>query len=157
MHSGHDRNSKDRGDDVLHRGLLVRGWTKRPYCGAKHEGRTLDPWRSKTRICTQGAMLTTTQTSMVLDMNAIEQARWSVVVPRDLDKDLRVYLAENGMRKGDLSKFIEEAVRWRLFSQTVAQAREGFQEMEPVAAQALIDEAIAAVRTGPPTPSPTPQ
>ena len=102
-------------------------------------------------------MLTTTQTSKVLDMNAIEQARWSVVVPRDLDRDLRVYLAENGMRKGDLSKFIEEAVRWRLFSQTIAQAREGFQDMEPVAAQALIDEAIAAVRTGPPTPSPMPQ
>jgi len=37
-------------------------------------------------------------------MNADEQARWTVVVPRGLDKDLRVYLAENGMRKGDLSK-----------------------------------------------------
>ena len=87
-------------------------------------------------------------------MNALEQARWSVVVPLDLDKDLRVYLAENGMRKGDLSKYIEEAVRWRLFSQTVAKARQGFEDLDPDVAQALIDEAIAAVRIG--TPERTP-
>lgn len=85
-------------------------------------------------------------------MNALEQARWSVVVPRDLDKDLRVYLAENGMRKGDLSRYIEEAVRWRLFSQTVTEARKGFDALDPEVAQALIDEAVAVVRAGPPEP-----
>ncbi len=87
-------------------------------------------------------------------MNVIEQARWSVVVPRDLDKDLCVDLAENGMRKGDLSKYIEVAARWRLFSQTAADARKGFEDLQPDAAQALIDGAIAAVRTGTPERSP---
>ncbi len=86
-------------------------------------------------------------------MNADEQARWTVVVPRGLDKDLRVYLAENGMRKGDLSKYIEEAVRWRLFIQTVGEARKGFEDMEPDAAQALVDEAVAAVRRERPAPT----
>ena len=42
-------------------------------------------------------------------MNALEQARWSVVVPRDLDKDLRVYLA--GLRR----KLEPDASRPRYF------------------------------------------
>ncbi|MDH3461443.1 MAG: ribbon-helix-helix domain-containing protein [Burkholderiaceae bacterium] len=87
-------------------------------------------------------------------MNPADQTRWSVVIPRDLDKDLRVYLAENGAKKGNLSKYIEEAVRWRLFSQTVTEARKGFEDMEPEAAQALIDEAVMAVRSAQPTPQP---
>ena len=86
-------------------------------------------------------------------MNPSEQARWSVVVSRGLDKDLRVHLAENGMRKGDLSKYIEEAVRWRLFSQTVAEARTGFDDMGPAQAQALVDEAVAATRRDWPNPT----
>ena len=86
------------------------------------------------------------------DMNSADQARWSVVVPRDLDKDLRVFLAENGAREGDLSKYIEDAVRWRLFSQTVAEARKGFEDMDPEAVQALVDEAVAAVRSEHPLP-----
>jgi hypothetical protein len=90
----------------------------------------------------------------MIDMNQADQTRWSVVIPRDLDKELRVYLAENGAKKGDLSKFIEDAVRWRLFRQTVAEARKGFEDMEPEAAQALIDEAVAAVRREHPTPQP---
>ncbi len=81
-------------------------------------------------------------------MNAADQARWSVVVPRDLDQDLRIFLAGSGRKNGDLSTFIEEAVRWRLFSHTVAEAREGFADLAPDAAQALIDEAITAVRQG---------
>lgn len=85
-------------------------------------------------------------------MSLTEQTRWSVVVPRALDKDLRVFLAENGAKKGDLSKFIEDAVRWRLFGQTVAEARKGFTDMAPEAAQALIDEAVSAVRREHPAP-----
>ena len=96
-------------------------------------------------------MLSSIQTKSA-NMNPGEQARWSVVVPRNLDRDLRVYLAENGMRKGDLSKYIEEAVRWRLLGQTVDQARQGFEDMEPEAAQALIDEAVVAVRRERPAP-----
>lgn len=79
-------------------------------------------------------------------MNIADQTRWSVVVPKDLDRDLRVFLAENGMKKGDLSKYIEESVRWNLLRETVAEVRRGFEDLSAEDAQALVDEACAAVR-----------
>jgi hypothetical protein len=48
------------------------------------------------------------------------------------------------MKKGDLSKFIEDAVKWRVFEQTVAEARSRFADLEPDALEALIDEALTA-------------
>ena len=50
------------------------------------------------------------------------------------------------MRKGDLSKFIEDAVRWRSLDQTVAQAHAGFADLPSDAVEALADEAVTAVR-----------
>ncbi|HCL3539062.1 TPA: methionine repressor-like protein, partial [Pseudomonas aeruginosa] len=42
-------------------------------------------------------------------MNTI---RWNVAVSADTDQSLRMFLAsQGGGRKGDLSRFIEEAVR----------------------------------------------
>ena len=41
--------------------------------------------------------------------------RLTVTVSRETDLALRAYLGAQGMRKGDLSKFIEDAVRWRMF------------------------------------------
>lgn len=42
-------------------------------------------------------------------MNTI---RWNVVVSADVDESLRMFLASEGSgRKGDMSRFIEEAVR----------------------------------------------
>jgi len=37
--------------------------------------------------------------------------RWTVTVPKETDLALRAFLGSQGMRKGDLSKFIEDAVR----------------------------------------------
>ena len=59
---------------------------------------------------------------------------------------LRSYLAQRGMKKGDLSAFVEEAVRWRVFEQTVADARKGFSDLPADEAQRLIDEAVADTR-----------
>jgi Ribbon-helix-helix domain len=36
--------------------------------------------------------------------------RWNVAVSRSTDGMLREYLAKDGMRKGDLSRFVENAV-----------------------------------------------
>lgn len=45
--------------------------------------------------------------------------RWNLSVSADTDQALRLYLARNGGgRKGDLSRFIEEAVRSRLAQQS---------------------------------------
>jgi Ribbon-helix-helix domain len=46
--------------------------------------------------------------------------RWTVKVSRDTDISLRSFLAQRGMKKGDLSKFIERAVQKEVFAQTVA-------------------------------------
>ena len=49
-----------------------------------------------------------------------EQAvRWNIKVSKETDLILRTFLGSQGMKKGDLSKFIEEAVRWRVFNKTV--------------------------------------
>ena len=48
-----------------------------------------------------------------------EAVRWSVKVSKATDASLRTHLAQKALEKGDLSKFIEEAVRWRVFQQTV--------------------------------------
>ncbi|MGB5178015.1 MAG: ribbon-helix-helix domain-containing protein [Gammaproteobacteria bacterium] len=50
--------------------------------------------------------------------------RWSVVVPEDTDRALRSYLARTGGRKGDLSRFVDNAVLTRLFDLTVEDVKE---------------------------------
>jgi hypothetical protein len=42
-----------------------------------------------------------------------QSARWTLTVSSDVDKRVRRYLADVG-RKGDMSAFVEEAVRARL-------------------------------------------
>ena len=51
------------------------------------------------------------------------------------------------MRKGDLSKFIEEAVRWRMFDQAVQGVQARNADMSADELQAAIDEACATVRS----------
>jgi Ribbon-helix-helix domain len=72
--------------------------------------------------------------------------RWTVSVSRETDITVRSFLAQRGMKKGDLSKFIEEAVKWRVLDQTMAEARSQFADLPPEQAEALIDEAVAATR-----------
>lgn len=43
-----------------------------------------------------------------------QSVRWSLKVSRDTDEALRTYLGQVGGRKGDLSRFVQEAVEARL-------------------------------------------
>lgn len=72
--------------------------------------------------------------------------RWTVMVSKETDIALRSFLAQRGLKKGDLSKFIEEAVKWRVFDQTLAEAREKFADLAPEDLQAMIDEATIKQR-----------
>jgi hypothetical protein len=72
--------------------------------------------------------------------------RWTVSVSRDTDIAVRSFLAQRGMKKGDLSKFIEEAVKWRVLEQTTAEARAGFADLSAEAVEALVDEAVTETR-----------
>ena len=72
--------------------------------------------------------------------------RWTVSVSKDTDIAVRIHLAQRGMKKGDLSKFIEDAVKWRVFDQTLVEVRERFGDMPPESLETLIDEAVTATR-----------
>ena len=80
-------------------------------------------------------------------MTTDNMTRWTVMVSKGTDITLRSFLAQRGMKKGDLSKFIEEAVRWRVFDQTLAETREKFADLPPEDLQAMIDEATASARS----------
>jgi hypothetical protein len=72
--------------------------------------------------------------------------RWTVRVSKETDVAVRTFLAQRGMKKGDLAKFVEEAVRWRLLDQTVAETKARNASASAADIDAAIDEALAAVR-----------
>jgi Ribbon-helix-helix domain len=75
-----------------------------------------------------------------------ETTRLTITWSSQVDLALRSYLGAQGMKKGDISKFIEEAVRWRIFHQTVHQARKAFADVPPDELQKMIDEAVEDIR-----------
>jgi hypothetical protein len=80
-----------------------------------------------------------------------EAVRWNIKVSKETDLTLRTYLGAQGMKKGDLSKFIEEAVRWRIFNRSVQQIKARNAGADPDDLQALVDAALREVRTQPRT------
>jgi hypothetical protein len=77
---------------------------------------------------------------------APETTRLTISWSKHADLALRSFLGAQGMKKGDISKFIEEAVRWRIFHQTVSEAREAFADVPPDELQRMIDEGVENVR-----------
>jgi hypothetical protein len=75
-----------------------------------------------------------------------DATRWTVNVASETDIEVRTYLAQRGMKKGDLSRFIEDAVKWRLLDLTLSQARSGFEDLSPEEMDLLINEAVADAR-----------
>ena len=79
-----------------------------------------------------------------------EQAvRWNIKVSKETDLTLRTFLGSQGMKKGDLSKFIEEAVRWRVLQRTIQDIRERNADADPDEIQRIVDEAVSEVRAQP--------
>lgn len=75
-----------------------------------------------------------------------EAVRWNIKVSKQTDLTLRTFLGAHGMKKGDLSKFIEEAVRWRVFHRSVQDIKARNADADPDELQALIDDAVREVR-----------
>ena len=72
--------------------------------------------------------------------------RWSLSISPETDASLREYLGAQGMKKGDLSRFVEEAVRWRMLDVTAQAVRLRNADQSDADLQALIDQALDAVR-----------
>jgi hypothetical protein len=75
-----------------------------------------------------------------------EAVRWNVKVSKETDLTVRTFLGSQGAKKGDLSKFIEEAVRWRVFHRTVQDIKARNADTGPDELQSIIDDAVREIR-----------
>lgn len=72
--------------------------------------------------------------------------RWNLVISEKINVEVRSFLGQRGFKKGDLSSFVEDAVRWRIFDLTQTQARENFLGIDCHEAESLIEEVLMNVR-----------
>ena len=75
-----------------------------------------------------------------------EIVRWNLKVSKDTDLALRSFLGAQGMKKGDLSKFVERAVRAHVFHCTIQDIKARNSVADPEDLQAVIDAAVQEVR-----------
>jgi hypothetical protein len=77
----------------------------------------------------------------------MDTVRWNIAVSPDTDQSVRMFIAaQGGGRKGDLSRFIETAVRSYILERAVEQAKEASAGMSEAETTDLIDEAIQWAR-----------
>lgn len=74
------------------------------------------------------------------------ETRWNIKVSEEVDRELRVYLAERGLKRGSLSSFVEEAVREKLFRLTVEEVKERNSGYPPEEVGAAVAEAVCEAR-----------
>jgi hypothetical protein len=72
--------------------------------------------------------------------------KWTVSVSPETDIAVRTHLAQKGLRKGDLSKFIEAAVRRQVFEQTVREVRERNAHRSAAEIDDIIEQALRMIR-----------
>ena len=71
--------------------------------------------------------------------------RWNITIPEKTDRAVRTFLARTGGKKGDLSRFVEEAVRKRVFDLTVSEIKDRNSEYDQQHILELIDQEVDAV------------
>ncbi|MGB6686724.1 MAG: ribbon-helix-helix domain-containing protein [Terracidiphilus sp.] len=70
--------------------------------------------------------------------------RWNLVVSKETDIALRQFLAsEGGGRKGDLSRFVEEAVKERIYDMTARAIKNENASKSPEEIEEIVEEALA--------------
>ncbi len=72
--------------------------------------------------------------------------RWSLKISKETDLSLRTFLGTQGMKKGDLSKFVEDAVNRRLLQCTIQDIWERNADADPDEVQRIVDEVVNEVR-----------
>jgi hypothetical protein len=72
--------------------------------------------------------------------------RWTIRVSKGTDVSLRSFLAQRGLKKGDLSKFIERAVQKEVFAQTVANVQSRNANVPEKQIEEAIEDALRQVR-----------
>jgi len=73
--------------------------------------------------------------------------RWNLAVSPDVDQSVRMFIAaQGGGRKGDLSRFVVDAVRAYLLERAVDQAKVAASGLSESELDDLIDEAVQWAR-----------
>ena len=73
--------------------------------------------------------------------------RWNLVVPKELDKSLRQFLANEGRgKKGDLSRFVAEAVNKHIFDTALRKVYERNANVPLEEIEAAVEESLAWAR-----------
>ena len=72
--------------------------------------------------------------------------RWNIAVSAETDRAVRMLLASRGGRKGDLSRFIEEAVRARVFDETAQMIKSDNRDFSGEEIERAVEEAIEWAR-----------
>lgn len=72
--------------------------------------------------------------------------RWNLSISEKTDRAVRTYLARSGGKKGDLSRFVDEAVRRQVLDATVREIKERNGQYDQKAILDLIDEEVDAAR-----------
>ena len=73
-------------------------------------------------------------------------SRWSLSIPEETNLAVRTFLARKGGKKGDLSRFVDEAVRRRVLDLTVCQIKDRNARDDQQDILDLIDDEVDAVR-----------
>ena len=74
--------------------------------------------------------------------------RWHLSIPEESYRTVRTFLTRNGEKKGDLSQFVNEAVRRRVLDLTVSKVKERNACYDQREILGMIDEEVDAVREG---------
>lgn len=75
-----------------------------------------------------------------------ELARWNLKVSRETDTALRALPATRGGKRGDLSRFVEEAANRAVLRETIRDIHARNAEVDPEALERLIGDEVAAHR-----------
>ncbi len=77
----------------------------------------------------------------------MSQVHWNIAVSPDTDQSLLMFLASQGSeQKGDLSRFIEEAVRAHILELTLGQVKAANADISEADLEALVDESVQWAR-----------
>ena len=74
--------------------------------------------------------------------------RWNLSIPQKTDRVVRTFLARAGGKKGDLSRFVDDAVRRRVLDLTVRQVKDHYNGYDQREILDLIDDEVDAARAG---------
>lgn len=72
--------------------------------------------------------------------------RWNLKVSRETDIALRTLLATRGGKKGDMSRFVENAVKREVLNQTIEDIRARNADIDGAEIERLINEELQAIR-----------